>query len=290
MENLNRRYIQANEVAERLIEILDDLHMDGAITGAAIRKKATFLTMLRAINHAERIVMRNSQSHGQVVVYAPSGEGNLFLDDQGRYEGDMKSDISGQDLSTAAHSHFLVKESHLRIIEIVSRHLDIYDEYPTDGARSDNRIRKISKAEYDQFEDRFIRNTSFFFSNFYSDSTVDNICYYLPQENRLVLGQLFDSPVFLQFEARLMPGIVAIRDIPERQITARDCLEFKSYKMIAPHEAFEYLILEAALYLLPMSAVDARAIIKADLVEERLHYLRTKPSDRNVIVPKMSFG
>lgn len=285
MNKFNARTISTHEVAERLIEMLDDLFNENLISGPVLRKKRSFKTVLRAINHADRIVSRNMQLSAQVVIYSPPGEAVLDLTQQGNFQGDIAADLLEQvDLDPQTRAMFIEADAHLHVLEITSRYLDVFESYPAQAQKSEHRIRKVSPDDFSRDRDGQKRRFSHFHGRFYGDLPHEPVCYYLPSQQRLVLGQDVENPAFLRFTARIMPGILNVADVTD------DKCDFKIYNIVSPHDAFEYLIYEAMLQLIPMTASEARNLVLSLRNQESIDYLTTKPTDSNVVVPRMSFG
>lgn len=283
---MNERTIDTGEVAERVNDILDDLYNDQLINPTTYRKKSNFPSILRAINHADRQVCRDSQASRQVVVYVPEGKTRVLFNDLTRYEYLRKQNIIDQEIIDDKN-WFINRDTHLYVLEILDRYLYVFENYPTDGERSTHRIRKVGEAEYNRAEHHFTKPQTFMLRRFYSDQRLDPLAYFSLGDQRLVLGQDFDGDVFLQFNARVMPGIVNVGDIEKKAKTSEN---YDIYRVVATHDAFEWLVLEAASFLLPVTLNDARASLQAQILDSRDRYLTTKPTERNVVVPRPSFG
>lgn len=290
MEKKRSRNISTEEVAVRIQEDLDDFYNDELISSNAFSKKNTFINILRAINHADRIIARDMNLTGSVVVYVPADTDNVIFSEQYRYESQVLSDIQSQaaDLIDRDEAYFLAKNQYLDVISILDRYIYVHDEYPSGSEKNSARLKKISEEDYRGIANR-ARNaeTGSWTEPYYDDlRKEDAYCYFVPDEGRLVIGKMFKSPKFLTFRGRLMPGIIQMQDISENEKKQK---KWNIYQIQTPHWGLELMVSEALLWLLPRSASNARGIVKQERNEQKVGFENSKPGDSNVIVPHHSW-
>lgn len=280
-DQYNDRTIQTKEAVERLKEALVDLRDDGMLTPQAFLRKSGKTTLMRAVNHADRLCCRDLNIYTQVVAYVPPGDVNVLFDEQKRYRSNVQSAINELEDSQVVRNWFLGNLNSIYVIEIISRYLYVHREYPSGNEKTDKRLRKVSTSEFRGGEEYFRRAASRSFVGVYRDRPEEAMCYFDPNASRLVLGQRFEGERFLSFEARLMPGIMNLEDASSQKEG--------TYKILTPHTAFELLLYEAILYLLPASSVDARNLIFSQKEVERRRSLESQPVERTVVRPHFSF-
>lgn len=286
------RSISTYEVALRIKDELNDFHIDDLISSQVHEKKTRFINVLRAINHADRIVTRDMNLSGVIVLFVPAETHNIIFAQNKRYANEYFNSIQAQqaDLISEDSNYFLGRDQYLDIIAILDRFLYIYDRYPTGAEKVEARIKKKSVEDYRGIENELsrIENSTYIASPYYEDSReADSYCYFIPDEGRLVLQEKFKSPKFLSFTARLMPGLIRLADVKEED---RDSNEYDMYNIKTPHWGMELLIYEALEWLLPLSASDARALVKQQKLEQKEGFESKKPGDSNVITPHFSWG
>lgn len=289
MDRFNASDIQTLEVAERLKEDLKDFYQDRLIQSATFREKTSFANLLRAINHADRLICRDTHAEKFVVVYAPEGQTNIFLDNNDRYTSEVQDAIEALDIPDDDKTIFLSRMYGVYVIQINSRHLYIHKEYPTGAEISEDRRRKVGHDEFYGPVQRVRQTLTVRYTDrgrSWNDKEVESQVLFIPGENRLILGKAPEEPLFIRFQARVQPGILNLKDIPKSKISQCD---YSIYKILSPHTAFEYLLSEALMWLLPRSAHDARQIVGRDRDREDFRYQKMKPTDSNVVVPDHSF-
>jgi len=282
-----RRDISTNELAVRVQNELQSFHQDKLISSFDYRKCKKYISLIRAINHADRIVTRDMDLEAVVVVFVPADTNNVFLHENYRDWANYVDNIKGQtNLTTRDRNYFLGKEKFLNIISIPDRFLNIFSDYPAGGARQSAHFRKVS---YEDYQGRIHTNeilSEQYFGRTYQDNRQDPLCYFSVSESRITLGTMFESPRYLQFTARVMPGNVNLDDIGEANVDNED---YNAYTVLAPHWSMELMIYETLLWLLPTSAKKARALCKQERDEQKLGHESQKPKDNNVIVPHFSY-
>lgn len=290
MSHSNSRSIHTEELAERILENLDDFFSDDLISSAAYSKKSSFTQVLRAINHADRITSRDMNRVAQVVMYVPADTNNIIFAEQYQYVADYIESIDSQeaDLIDRDFVYFLGKDRFLDIIDILDRYLYVYNKHPVGGQNTESRIKKLSPEDFMGVEDRLRQLEETYWATPYYEDTPEETAYayFMPDEGRIVLSKQFKTESFLQFRGRLMPGIVSLRDLDGSTIKDED---WEIYTVLTPHWGIELLVQEALDWLLPMSASDARAIVKQEKAIQKEGFESKKPGDSNVIVPHHSF-
>ncbi len=287
MNPLNSQAISSKDAAERIIDDLNDFQADGLINGSTFKRKTSFLSVLKALNHADRVVCRDLFIEKLVVVYIPPGANNIFLSQKAQDVADIQEAIHEMDLEDSQEAFFLSKYDYTNVLSVESRFVDVFNKYPVGPERSEKRFTKVSLSDFFNTDDYHKPYSSRQRYSYINRPLPENKCVFILGENRFILGQTFDTPRFARFNARVMPGILDVTRFPKSKVTACD---YDSYATLAPHYSFEYFLAESLLYLIPKSNLDARRIVATDRNREKDEMQRMKPSDNNVIVPYHSFG
>lgn len=290
MGHTTGRSIATEELAERILEALDDFYQSEMITAAIYEKKKGFTQIIRAINHADRITARDMNLSGQVVVYVPADTNNIIFPEQYQYLPDYVQSVDDQeaDLIDRDFAYFLMKDSYLDIIAILDRYLYVYDSYPAKGNKSTDRIRKVSPEDYASLEDDLTKNETYRAEPYYDDLREENsFAYFIPDEGRMVMNKQFETASFLLFRARLMPGVFSLKYLHSTDIEKQNWEN--AYSVVCPHWALELLVAEALGWLLPMGAGAAQKLIKQEIMIQKEGFESKKPGDSNVIVPHHSY-
>lgn len=280
--------ISTTEVAERIIDSINDYQSDGLITGMQYRTKTGYKNVLRAINHADREVCLNLVVNRLVVVYVPPNTSSIPFSFNKHNTGKVIESINALSLPVPNNIYFLQKLDYLQILEINDRLVSVHDSYPTGQEDSTEVLRKISSTEF--FNHTVEREGRYFLSyNLpgYGFAPEEKVCTFIPDENRLVIADGYSTAKFLRFRARIQAGIFNVANLKTQCIEEKD---YNQYKIVAPLYALEYLIEEAIYRLLPKSSLDAKRIANADRQDQKQQALALRPTDRNVIVPYSSFG
>lgn len=278
MSDRTARKIDTEEVALRIQDELNDFHVEGLVSTQINNKKSRFVNIIRAINHADRIITRDMNLEGVVVVYVPANTTDIVFSQNYLHADKYFNSIDAQktNLITNDYAYFTLKDQYLDIIAILDRFLYLYDEYPFGGTKASGRIKKKSASDFWSTQKNYDARGS------------DSFCYFIPDEGRLVLQQQADSGRFLSFQARLMPGLVRLTDLTYEK---RDSTEYNdTYQIKTPHWGMELLVYEALDWLLPLSSTDAKQLVKQQKAEQKIGFENSKPGDTNVIVPHFSFG
>lgn len=291
MEKQTARSISTEEMAVRIREELDDFYNDGLISPTTFNKKKQYRNIIRAINHADRIIARDMNLTGSVIVFVPADTANVIFSENHLYAGDYFDDINAQkaDIINRDRNYFLGKDQYLDVIAIQDRFLYVYTDYPINNPQTTSRIKKLSEEDFMGIENR-TRNidTGYWAEPYFEDvREEDAYCYFVPDEGRLVMSKMFKTPNFLKFRARLMPGVVNMSDLTDNE---KDQEQWSVYESKSPHWAFELMISEALLWLIPRSSADARQLVQRDRDREKVSFEQSKPGDSNVIVPHHSWG
>ena len=285
-----RRNVSTEELAIRIREDLDDLYNGNVIDGRTYNKKRQYVNIMRAINHADRLVCRDITLTGSVIVYVPADTSNVIFSENHLYKKQVFDNIKAQtaDIIKRDKNYFLAKEQYLHVTEILDRYLYVFEDYPVNTVRTEARIKKLSEEDYMGLESRNRSvKTGFWAEPYFEDVREDDaFCYYIQDEERLVMQKKFKTASFLKFRARLMPGVLQMQDLSENE---KDQQKWDVYRVLAPHWAFETMQAEALVRLTPLSEAEARALVKNERDEQEFGMHQKRPSDSNVIVPHHSW-
>lgn len=280
MSAYNAKTIDTNDVAERVADELSDFHSNGLITGATLKSKTNYTNLIKAINTADREVCRDSQIHRLVVVYAPPERNTILFDQNSQYLANMIQGVQGADVGSRNLPYFINKHDYINVVEIFSRYLEVFSEYPTGGETASSHIRKVSPSELRQPSNTRRKATNDYVHQ--ENEQAERRCAFLPEENRLLLDRSMTSGAFLRFEGRIFPGVINTSKLSD---VDRKKTNYSAYKIVCPHTAHAFLIGAAVYHSLPISSGDARALAFSSMQREKRDYLKMKPRDSNVVVP-----
>lgn len=288
MHTSNSRNIPTIELAEEILEELDDLYQDQAISAPIYRKKRGYSKVIKAINNADRVTVRDMNLTAMVVLFVPQDQASIPFANNYRYYQKYQDSINADtDLSSENKKFFLGKDAFLDVVEIKSTYLYVFDSYPVSAERSESRIKRVNHSEFYGREERlrYLQST-YFPTQYYEDrKDIESLCYFIPDEQRLVLDAKFSSDTFLQFEGRIMPGLITFASLSDQDKANED---WARYTIKAPHWAYETLKYEALLYLLPMSS-QAYKIIEERKARVKRDMEASKPSDSTILTPPHSY-
>lgn len=293
MANRTTRKINTEEIALRIADELNDFHASGLIESSIVNKRSRFVNLIRAINHADRIVTRDMNLEGYVIVFAPASTNNIIFSQNADFASEYYDDLVAQqaDLINSDFYYFTGVDQYLDVLDIYSRYVYVFDQYPTGGIKPGSRLKKRAASDFYSRQEEIsnIETSNTYVASPYYDEArdADSMCYFIPDEGRLVLEQQFATAKFLGFEARLMPGIVNLSDLKDYD---RDSSDYDIYKIKTPQWGMELLVYEALDWLIPLSAPEAKNLVKAQKMEQKRGFEDSSPGDSNVIVPHFSWG
>jgi hypothetical protein len=286
----NERYIRAEEVSARILDDLTDAHEAGELSSSQLRRKTTYRQVIRAINHADRIVCRDLNVERYIVFYIPANTNNIPFDSNEQFSGKILEELRSKSLENPNRSYFYNKFDYLNVLDINDRYIHIYKEYPVSSEQSDAKIRLVNTSEFFNTKD-YLDGSEYSFNPFGepydTDIDIRFQASFIPDENRLILGGGYTTPVFARCMARIMPGIFNVSSVPDAR--AQSC-EFDDYKVVAPQYTFEHLLSEAILYLLPKTPTATRRHMERMREREKSNTAKAKPVERSVITPPFSWG
>lgn len=286
----NHRAIRTEEVASRILDDLFEAHEAGELSSSALRRKTTYRQVLKAINHADRVACRDLNIERSIVFYIPASTYNIPFDSNDQFSGDILTELRSQNLTDPNRGYFYNKFDYLNILDLNDRYIHIYNEYPTSSEQSQTKIRLVHTSEFFNTKD-YVDGSEYDYSVYGEPYDTDlDIKFqgtYIPDENRLILGGAYTTATFGRCMARIMPGIFNVGSVPDAR--AQEC-DYKDYMVVAPQYAFEYLLSEAILYLLPKTPTNTRRALEIDREREKSNMAKAKPRARAVVSPPFSWG
>lgn len=287
------RKIDTEEIALRIQDELNDFHVEGLVSTQINNKKSRFINIIRAINHADRIITRDMNLEGTVVVFVPADTTDIVFSQNADFAHEYIESLESQEanLIDSDYYYFTGKDQFLDVISISDRYLYIFDDYPQGGTKPSGRIKKRGANDFFSRQDDLSRTqgTNWLLDPYYDEAReAESVCYFIPDEGRLVLEKKFVSSKFISFQARLMPGLVRLADLKNYDRNATDYNDV--YKVKTPHWGMELLVYEALDWLIPLSSPDAKNLVKAQKAEQKIGFENSKPGDSNVVVPHFSWG
>ena len=250
----------------QIVDRLDDLRMDDAISKPLYEKKSSKAVMLAALVEADRAICAEEKIVTEVAVFLKAGSVLVCIDPK-RYPfyENIESIIQSKaaEITPEQLSSLLTNKAPLDIVEIKSSRIRVYDRYPID---STGNLCEISFVGHDVHHNA-------------------QGAWFDRQAKNLWLNTPFESDVFLVFEAQIMPHEISMETIQD--IITDD---IDRYKIRTPEYCKSLLVHKILVELLPAKVVAQEGIAAGEMKARRDATDRRPGSGPRAYIPEGSYG